>query len=891
MHIKRLFLIFYLLFSASLLSAQTSISGLVKDSIGDPVEGASVTIVDKDGAGIAFEKTDQKGVFMCRFQNTSAQLSIKITALGYQQSIVPLSGSADERYVITLKKIVRQLQEVVIKSDSKISLSSDTLKYNVKAFADKNDRVIADLISRLPGIQVDEKGAISYNGKRINNVYIDGDNLLSGRYRLATNNVPVGAVEQVQVIERDQPVKALNGYVVANNVSLNLKLTDSARTMSINTGHIGLGNKAYHAELNNLIFKQKLKSINNLKTNNIGENLETENADVGLPANGSEMNLRSPRPYLSMQNETLPAVAEQYYLMNNDNAANINTLFKFKTDWSLRLNVSTLQLKRKNRYNNQLNYFLPGSDTISYDEAQNSTFKLNQWQVQAQIEKNSNSIYLRSVTRIDLPKWDRIGNTAQNGQDFKQNQPSSYSSLSNETNLIKALGVNNILQYNALLQYYKLNEALTILPGIQENIVNDSIGYLKLDQQARTRNIFINQSITYKTKFDQFILSASLGLFYERNKLNSGLYKTDSSLVTSAVGNQFKNAIVFDNLGFFGRASAIYLFEKGSSVSIEASPTYSFIHYTGQKKTASGKNAWFLPNPVIEFRKRTGNYAETNFRYSRQTEFGQVNDVYQGTMLVNYRQFNFNDAPLPKTNISSIGLRYAYRKPLKMLFYNLSFNYDQTKQNFINTYTLDSGLTKSVAIDFKNRTDRYALTANLSKYLFFLSTNVSASGNLSLQKGNSFYNGQISPYHSYVVSFSGAARRKIFSKATVSVTAETGKFINEQKISGSAVTKNATDFKKIKAEWQHSLTAQLLYGVSYKFSWYKQSLQNPVANHFIDLNLKYTPAKWKSYFELHGINLINQGVYKQIVSNSNQLSVFQMPLRARTVLLKYAFSF
>lgn len=891
MHVKRLFLIFYLLFSASLLSAQTSIRGLVKDSIGDPVEGASVTIVDKGGAGIVFEKTDEKGLFKCRFQNASAQLSIKITALGYQQSIVPLAGSMDEKYVITLKKIVRQLQEVVIKSDSKISLSSDTLKYNVKAFADKNDRVIADLISRLPGIQVDEKGAISYNGKRINNVYIDGDNLLSGRYRLATNNVPVGAVAQVQVIERDQPVKALNGYVIANNVSLNLKLTDSARTMSINTGHIGLGNKAYHAELNNLIFQQKLKGINNLKTNNIGENLETENADIGLLANGTEMNLKSPRPYLSMQNETLPAVAEQYYLMNNDNAANINTLFKFKTDWSLRLNVSTLQLKRKNRYTNQLNYFLPGADTISYDEAQNSTFKLNQWQVQAQVEKNSNSIYLRSVTRIDLPKWDRTRNTAQNGQGFKQNQPSSYSSLSNETNLIKALGVNNILQYNSVLQYYKFNEALTILPGRQENIVNDSIGYLKLDQQARTRNIFINQSVTYKTKFDQFILSASFGFFYERNKLNSDLYKTDSSLVTSSLGNQFKNNIVFSNLGFFGKASAIYLIEKGSSVSIEASPTYSFIDYTGQKRAASGKNAWFLPNPVVEFRKRTGNYAETNFRFSRQTEFGQVNDIYQGTMLVNYRQFNFNDAPLPKTNISSIGLRYAYRKPLKMFFYNLSFNYDQTKQNFINTYTLDSGLTKSVAIDFKNRTDRYALTANLSKYLFFLSANVSASGNLSLQKGNSFYNGQVSPYHSYILGFSGTARRKVFSKATVSVTAETGKFINEQKISGSAVTKNATDFKKIKAEWQHSLTAQLLYGVSYKFSSYKQSLQNPVANHFIDFNLKYTPAKWKSYFELNGVNLINQAVYKQIVYNSNQLSVFQMPLRARTVLLKYAFSF
>lgn len=890
MYLKSFLLGLCLLWSViSALAQQTIIvNGYVKDSLAMPVTLATISIIAKNGAGVAFAKTDEQGFFSCTAPNDT--LAIKVTALGYEQLVLPLPINKGQPFSIALKKKINLLREVNITAQKKISLASDTLKYNVKAFKDQNDRVIADLINRLPGIQVDEKGAISYNGKRIANVYIDGDNLLSGKYRLATNNVPVGAVEQVEVIERDQPIKALNGYVVANNVSLNLKLTDSVRTMTINTGYVAVGNKVYSAELNNLIFQKKVKSINNLKTNNIGENLENENADIGTSFNNNEINLKNPQPYLSMETGTLPGVADKYYLMNNDNAANINTLFKFKADWSLRLNISTLQLKRKYNYNNAVNYFITNTDTIRYDEVQNNVFKLNQWQTQAQIEKNSNSVYLKSITRLDLPKWNRNGNTSQNGQDFNQSQPTNYLSLSNETNIVKALGVDNIFQYNSVVQYYKVDESLRILPGIQENIVNDSVGYLLLDQEVRTKNIFINQSATYKTKFNQFILSASIGASFERNKLNTNLYKTDSTNTVSVVGNHFKNDVIFDNLGLFGKASLIYLIQKGS-ISIESSPTYSFINYASSEKTFSRKNSYFLANPIVEFRKNTGKYGEFNFRYAQQTEFGQVNDIYPGTILVNYRQFNFNDTPLPKIDINSFGARYSYRRPLKMFFYNLNFNFDRTKQNFINSYTIDSGLTKSIAVDFRNKIDKYALSGNMSKYLFFLATNVSVYGNLGLQKGNSFYNNEISPFNSYNVNLSVTARKKMFSQITLSLTGEMGKFINQQNTLRNSSIKNTTNIEKIKAQWQHNLNEQVSYSLTYNFTSYQQSSQQVIKNNFLDLNAKYTPRKWKSYFEFQCINLINQNLYKQINSSSNQLSIFQIPLRERTFLLKYSFTF
>ncbi|GEM63428.1 Plug and carboxypeptidase regulatory-like domain-containing protein [Sphingobacterium faecium] len=889
---KKTILLVFLIFSTRLLYGQSTIiiNGIVNDSIGTPVGYASITLINENGAGISFTKTDQQGSFNIELQGNKELLSLKITAIGYQQLVVPLSNIAHYPYVAILKKAYNKLSEVTVKTKSKISLSSDTLKYNVNAFKDKNDRVIADLIARLPGIQVDDNGAISYNGKRITNVYLDGDNLLDGKYRTATSNVPVDAVEQVQVIERDQPIKALNGYMVANNISLNLKLADHARTISINTGFIGLGNKAYVAELNNLIFKDKVKSINNLKVNNIGQNLQTEHANIGISFNSSEVGLKTPKPYLSMMSERTPTLAEKYHLINNDYAGNINALYKLKSDWDLRLNIAAMELKRNYNYNNVVNYFLPNADTVRYNEIQHTIEKLSHWQIGAQIEKNSNSIYVKSNTKIDLPRWDRSGGTIQNNVAFKQIQPTNQLSLSNETNLTKAMGVDHVVQYNSVLQFYKMNENLNISPGIQQDIVNDSMSYLMLNQQVRTKNLFINQSATYKTKFDRFILSAALGAYYDHNTLNSNLYKTDSLNVISTVGKNFENDIVFKNIGLYGKAALIYQLQRGS-LSLETTPTYSFIKYNKRDAVNAEKKNYFLFNPIIEFRNKIGKYSELDFRYSRQTSFGEITDIYPGNILVSYRQFSANDIPLPKTDLHTIGARYAYRKPIKMLFYFISLNYDRTGQNFIISYVIDSGATKANAINYKNVTNKYALSGNISKYLFPIATNISASGNIGLQQGNSLYNNEISPYNGYNMNISLKARKKILSELTISIAGDLAKFINEQNTWDDTVIKNITRLSKIKAEWQHNISDQIAYTFAYNFTSYKQASRQIVNNSFLDLNLKYSPANWKSFFELQCINLTNQKLYQQMNSDSNQLMTFQLPLRPRTILLKYAFTF
>ncbi|MDN3588858.1 hypothetical protein QWY86_19415 [Pedobacter aquatilis] len=865
------------------------VNGFVKDSIDNPIIAASVILINQHGAGIIFSKTSENGAFSFNFKNQTENLSLKVTALGYQSLILPINKKAEQSFNIKLKSNSFKLQEVTINSQVKISLASDTLKYNLQAFKDRNDSVIADLISRLPGIQIDENGGISYNGKHISNVYIDGDNLLDGRYKMATNNIPVNAVEQVQVIERDQPIKALNGYISSDNISLNLKLTDSARTMTLNTGYIGSGNKVYSAELNNLLFKKKVKSINNVKANNVGENLQAEQANVGVSFN-DEISIRKPANLLSMESETVPTLGDKYYLMNNDYSASINTLFKLNSDWAIRLNLSTLQLKRKYNYYSRINYFIGNTDTIIYEEVQNSIYKLNHWHGEALIEKNSKSIYLKSTTKLILPKWERNGDTYQNLSFFQQSQPTFYKSLSNETNLVRAIGQNQLLQYNSLLQYYKINESLKITPGIYKNLVNDGLDYVMLGQDLFNRTIFVNQSVTFKTKKNWCVLSISAGISYEENHFNSDLIKTDSANVLSTVGLKFKNKLDFNNFGTFGKIAAIFPI-KQATISIEAVPTFTMISYGHSENPGKDVYNYFRVNPVVDFKTRLGKYNELNLRIAQQTSYGQLNDIYDGTILINYRQLNYNDTSLPKTDINSFNARYSYRKPIKMLFFNLNFSYSGSEQNFINSYIIDSALTKSIAINFKNKRNQYIINGNFSKYLFPLSINFSARSSFNLQTGFSFYNDEITPFRAYQTNIGITFRKKLLSTINISIFGDLNEVINNQKTISNGHLSNKIQSKKLKAELQQNLSEEISFSLTYNFNNYRQSLRQEISNQFFDLNVKYAPGKWKSFFELQCINLMNKNLYSQVNSSANQQSIYEMPLRKRTILVKYIFTF
>lgn len=102
------------------------------------------------------------------------------------------------------------LKEVAVKAD-RIREQGDTITYNVGTFAQAQDRSIGDVLKRMPGIDVSNSGKIQYQGEDINKFYIEGSDLLGGKYGIATNGINHDDVGAVEVMENHQPMQVLSG--------------------------------------------------------------------------------------------------------------------------------------------------------------------------------------------------------------------------------------------------------------------------------------------------------------------------------------------------------------------------------------------------------------------------------------------------------------------------------------------------------------------------------------------------------------------------------------------------------------------------------------------------------------------------------------------------------
>ena len=181
--------------------AQMRITGTVTDMNGDPLTGVIIQVrSNSTNKMIRFGKTDAKGVFSLE---AAANSYLEVSMLGFKkQRIDNLSNEKPLRIVMQEEAVA--LKEVTVKA-SKVREHGDTLTYNVATFADQNDRNIGDVLSRIPGFEVNKQnGQIKYEGKPISKFYIEGLDMLGDKYGIATNSLPQVDVGSVQVMRNHQ---------------------------------------------------------------------------------------------------------------------------------------------------------------------------------------------------------------------------------------------------------------------------------------------------------------------------------------------------------------------------------------------------------------------------------------------------------------------------------------------------------------------------------------------------------------------------------------------------------------------------------------------------------------------------------------------------------------
>ena len=176
------------------LFAQT-FTGKVKGKNGEPLAGASIVASDEGNSVIAYCITIGTGSFRLTIPEGKRPKKVVVSYIGYQKKTLPFSDMKDGMTIVMTEGGFK-LKEVKVKSE-RIQSKGDTLTYSVAGFRQGQDRSIADVIAKMPGLEVKTDGSVEYQGKLINKFYIEGLDLMGAQYGVASNNISADKVQSV----------------------------------------------------------------------------------------------------------------------------------------------------------------------------------------------------------------------------------------------------------------------------------------------------------------------------------------------------------------------------------------------------------------------------------------------------------------------------------------------------------------------------------------------------------------------------------------------------------------------------------------------------------------------------------------------------------------------
>ncbi len=227
---KLLFLIAILWVGISFSQTKFKISGTLKseqDSI--PLESATVYLETlKDSTVVTYTITDKNGKFSLEDKTYTDKLRLIISLIGFEtyKKEIAINKSDINLGTIAMPE-ANMLDEVIIKSRSPITVKKDTLEFNVASFKTKKDANVEDLLKELPGVEVDDEGKITINGKEVNKILVNGKPFFGDDPTITTRNLTKEIIEKVQVTDTKSKSEGFTGESSdSENKTINLTIKE-----------------------------------------------------------------------------------------------------------------------------------------------------------------------------------------------------------------------------------------------------------------------------------------------------------------------------------------------------------------------------------------------------------------------------------------------------------------------------------------------------------------------------------------------------------------------------------------------------------------------------------------------------------------------------------------
>ena len=909
---KYLFLLLTL-FSVNVSFSQVKLEGVVKDSIGSPLELANVIAINQESQALeSYGITNDDGRFKLNLKNNTSY-SLQVSYIGMKTHSEALETKGEDITKDITMYTDNALQAVELTYEMPVTVKGDTLVYNVDSFKTGTERKLEDVLEKLPGVQINEDGQVEVEGKVVSKIMVEGKDFFDGDTKLATKNIPSNAVDKIQVLRNYSEVGQLSGVTNnQDNVAINIKLKEGKENFwfgNITAGGGSAPDQGLYLVQPKLFYYSPKASVNFIgDLNNLGEPALTWRDLRGF-GGGFRPPSRSSGTSIDLGDNGLG------FLTSQNNALEITNKLaatNFSYSPSKSLDISGFGIFNSNRtLSRQISFVqYTDSDLGIPDEKkdQNSIERSDQGLLKLSLgykpNVNNQLDYdvLARFSNDDQTQSlfsDVVGNTDQIDEvtPFSVNQNLNYYYTLNETNIF-AFEIQHLLKnedpfYNAILE----NDPSD--PNNQDafDTTADALGFdmsLNNYNLAQDRIIKSNQ---LDAKLDWYnILNAksninfTLGTILSRQDFNSRMFQflddgsefdptptienTDGELLTATNNTQYNFSDFY--LG------AHYTWKTGKFTFI---PGFS-AHAYSNKNIQFGdtyKDDFFRILPDFETRIDFKNSESLTLRYGMRNQFTDVTRLAEGLVMNNYNNFQYGEPELQ--NALSHNLSLFYRS------FNL-FNYTNVFARVSYNKNIDQirGLT-----DFENviRTSSFfnspfadeSVSANGRVQRTFGKLRAGISGDFDYSKSNQFIQGRQSVNERFTQSYTPELRTNFREWPNVRFRYRYSISDNNQ---GTNSTKFITNSPSI--DFDAYIWKALTFRTDFAYTEQDRGNGSPQIFKTWDASLSYRKnqdAKWE--YEIKATNLLD--IDSRVNNGANNISVYSTEtfIQPRFVTLRIRF--
>ena len=694
------------LLTATTIFAQINVRGTVVDRETDePVVGASVIVKGADGKIKKFASSKADGSFAMTMPSVSG-CRLEVTMMSFARQSMPLDN-VEFPLIVRMEPGTTLLKEVTVKAD-RIREQGDTISYRVGSFAQAQDRSIGDVLKRMPGIDVAKSGKIQYQGEDINKFYIEGADLLGGKYGIATNGISHEDVGAVEVMENHQPMQVLSGIAFSNKAAINLKLKNKAKATWSFHGDAAGGyswepaGAIWDGELFAMAVMPGFQNITTLRTNNTGENLSSSGTDFFAENRQTGLSRQ-----VSIGLPGVPSLSDKRTLFNHSFLVSTNNLWKFGRG-EFKANIDYSFNRVEAAAENITTYFLNEEDRL-ISENRSGTEHSHSLSGKFIYELNQKTAFINNTLQTNID-WDDLNLATTGSLPNRQSAKLPDYYVSNKFKLIKRFKGNHLVTFHSVNEWESLPQTLNLDMNGQH-----------FRQHISDHAFYTHESAAYAFSIKGVTLSLEGGIKGYIRSMDSQLPDLPEELpglTENVVNTNYITVYATPRLEYWVRR-----------VNLSLNLPVSYAHYNFDKAIANHNELYFSPS--LNFNWKPNNRFSGSLRGGLGRSPMNLNLIHPGLIMTNYRTLKAGVDNFYNSSSQNVSANFNYKHTRRGLFANGMVMHSWTHLPYTMAQQLYGDYVVYSYADAANDSKMLMAMGNIGKTLDFMrgSCNVNGSFN------------------------------------------------------------------------------------------------------------------------------------------------------------------